>query len=84
MIKKIFLIGLGLVLAQCSNDLEELNVNEKAFTDVPAETLMSNGQRELAEPAQRLIEVGKASQRCEDLLMRLAAGPGIEVQMEDL
>ncbi|MAZ28780.1 MAG: SusD/RagB family nutrient-binding outer membrane lipoprotein [Cytophagaceae bacterium] len=49
MIKKIFLIGLGLVLAQCSNDLEELNVNEKAFTDVPAETLMSNGQRELAD-----------------------------------
>ena len=49
MIKKIILIGLGLVFTQCSSDLEGLNENEKAFTDVPGETLMSNGQRELAD-----------------------------------
>jgi len=49
MIKKIILIGLGLVFAQCSSDLEGLNENGKAFTDVPGEMLMSNAQRELAD-----------------------------------
>ena len=49
MIKRIILIGLGLVLAQCSSNLEGLNVNEKSFTDVPGEPLMTNAQKELVD-----------------------------------
>ncbi|MFI8379302.1 SusD/RagB family nutrient-binding outer membrane lipoprotein [Leeuwenhoekiella sp. NPDC079379] len=49
MIKKIILVSIGLVLAQCSSDIEGLNVDEKAFTTVPGETLMSNAQRELSD-----------------------------------
>ncbi len=49
MMKKIIFICLGLVFAQCSDDLDDLNENEKAFTDVPGETLMSNGQRNLVD-----------------------------------
>ncbi len=49
MIKKIILISLGLVLAQCSSNLEGLNVDEKAFTDVPGEPLMANAQRDLVD-----------------------------------
>ena len=41
-------------------------------------------QRQLQEQAQKLEEVGQASKRCEALLMRLAAGPGIEILSEDL
>lgn len=48
-IKRILLIALGLVLAQCSNDIENLNENEKSFTDVPGEPLMTNGQRDLVD-----------------------------------
>ena len=48
-IKRILLIALGLVLAQCSDDIENLNVNEKSFNDVPGEPLMTNGQRELVD-----------------------------------
>ena len=49
MIKKIILIGLGLVLAQCSSNLEGLNVDEKSFVDVPGEPLVSNAQKELID-----------------------------------
>lgn len=48
-IKRILLIALGLVLAQCSDNIDNLNENEKSFTDVPGEPLMTNAQRNLVD-----------------------------------
>ncbi|WP_203296057.1 SusD/RagB family nutrient-binding outer membrane lipoprotein [Luteirhabdus pelagi] len=49
MIKKIILICLGIFFVQCSDDLEGLNEDEKAFNEVPGETLMTNGQRNMVD-----------------------------------
>ncbi len=48
-IKRILLIGLGLVLAQCSDNIDNLNIDEKSFTDVPGDPLMTNAQRNLVD-----------------------------------
>lgn len=48
-IKRILLIALGLMLTQCSDNIDNLNIDEKAFTDVPGEPLMSNAQRNLVD-----------------------------------
>jgi len=50
MINRIIVICLvGVLFAQCSDDLTPLNDDEKAFTQVPGETLMTNGQRNMVD-----------------------------------
>ena len=50
MINRIIVICLvGVLFAQCSDDLTPLNEDEKAFTQVPGETLMTNGQRNMVD-----------------------------------
>lgn len=49
MIKKLMLIGMGLLLAQCSNTIEDLNYDSKSFIEVPGEPLMTNAQKELID-----------------------------------
>ncbi|MGB7393919.1 MAG: SusD/RagB family nutrient-binding outer membrane lipoprotein [Pricia sp.] len=50
MIKRtIYILSLGIVFAQCSDNIDGLNEDEKAFTDVPGETLLANAQKEFAD-----------------------------------
>ncbi|WP_242923764.1 SusD/RagB family nutrient-binding outer membrane lipoprotein [Pontibacter liquoris] len=48
--KKLFIfLGIALAIAACTDNFEEMNINKKQATEVPAATLLSNAQRNLVD-----------------------------------